>query len=94
MEQHAPIRIIVVGTGDFALPMFELLCQTAAGAGGGHQVLALLTQPDRPQGRKQELIPSRIKQSAVNRGIPVLQPENVNDAESLEQIRRLAPTSS
>ena len=50
-----------------------------------------MTQPDRPQGRKQELIPSRIKQAAVRRGIPVLQPENVNAPESLEQIRELAP---
>ena len=56
----------------------------------GHQVAAL-TQPDRPQGRKQELIPSRIKQAAVARGIPVLQPENVNAPESLEQIRQLGP---
>ncbi len=56
------IRIIVLGTGDFALPMFDLLCDT------GYQVVALLTQPDRPQGRKQELIPSLIKQSALRMG--------------------------
>jgi methionyl-tRNA formyltransferase len=50
-----------------------------------------LTQPDRPQGRKQELIPSLIKQSALARGIAVVQPENVNAQESLEQIRELRP---
>ena len=65
--------------------MFDHLCDT------GHQVVALLTQPDRPQGRKQELIPSQIKQSALARGIAVLQPENVNAQESLEQIRQLGP---
>ena len=61
------IRIVMLGTGDFALPMFDHLCET------GHQVLALVTQPDRPQGRKQELIPSLIKQSALaprDRGLP------------------------
>ena len=47
------IRLIFLGTGDFALPTFEHLVET------GHQVVALVTQPDRPQGRKQELIPSR-----------------------------------
>ncbi len=50
-----------------------------------------MTQPDRPQGRKQELIPSRIKQSAEARGIPVEQPEDVNGPESLDRIRRLQP---
>ena len=91
MAPSQPIRIIVLGTGDFALPMFELLCETAHSPDARLQVLALLTQPDRPQGRKQELIPSQIKQAALARGIPVLQPENVNAPESLDQIRQLAP---
>jgi methionyl-tRNA formyltransferase len=79
------VRIIALGTGDFALPMFDLLCET------GHDVVALVTQPDRPQGRKQELIPSRIKQSAERRGVFVYQPEDVNAASSIEKIRSLAP---
>ena len=57
----------------------------------GHQVIALVTQPDRPQGRKQELIPSPIKRAAIGRGIPVEQPENVNAPEALDRIRALAP---
>ena len=48
----------MLGTDDFALPTFEHLIET------GHNVVALVTQPDRPQGRKQELIPSLIKQAA------------------------------
>ena len=59
-----PIRLILLGTGDFALPTFEHLVET------GHDVVALVTQPDRPQGRKQELIPSPIKRSAEARGHP------------------------
>jgi methionyl-tRNA formyltransferase len=77
------IRLIMLGTGDFALPTFEQLVDT------GHQVVALVTQPDRPQGRKQEIIRSRIKQSAEARGVLILQPEDVNSPESLELIRDL-----
>ncbi len=54
-------------------------------------VAALVTQPDRPQGRKQEIIPAPIKRSAEARGIPVFQPEDVNAPESLEHIRALGP---
>jgi methionyl-tRNA formyltransferase len=79
------LRLVMLGTGDFALPTFEQLCNSE------HEVVALVTQPDRPQGRKQELIPSRIKQSGVRRGILVLQPENVNTPESLEKLRGLNP---
>ena len=62
----------MLGTKDFALPTFEHLCET------GHGVVALATQPDRPQGRKQLLIPSRIKEAALARGIRVEQPEDIN----------------
>ena len=81
----SPIRIIMLGTGDFALPTFLHLIET------GHQVVELVTQPDRPQGRKQELIPSEIKKAAVERGIPVFQPEDVNTPESVEAIRAMNP---
>lgn len=73
------------GTGDFALPTFLRLCET------GHQVVALVTQPDRPQGRKQEIIPSAIKVAALERSIPVEQPEDVNLPESLDRIRSYSP---
>ena len=76
-------RIIMLGTKDFALPTFEYLCET------GHGVVALVTQPDRPQGRKQILIPSRIKEVALARGIRVEQPDDVNDPAALEMIRSL-----
>ena len=80
-----PTRIVMLGTGDFALPTFGHLCD------GGFRVLALVTQPDRPQGRKQELIPSKIKQSAIARGIHVEQPENVNAPEALARIAEIGP---
>src|SRR5215475_9303525 len=80
-----PTRIIMLGTGDFALPTFEHLLET------GHNVVALVTQPDRPQGRKQELIPSLIKRAALDRGIPVEQPEDVNAPEALAMVRAYNP---
>jgi methionyl-tRNA formyltransferase len=75
----------MLGTGDFALPTFVHLCET------GHRVELLITQPDRPQGRKQELIPSPIKLAALGRDIAVEQPEDVNAPESLGRLRALAP---
>jgi methionyl-tRNA formyltransferase len=75
------MKLIMFGTGDFALPSFLALLNS------GHQVCSLVTQPDRPQGRKQELIPSPIKLAAIERNVPVFQPENVNAAESLAVIR-------
>jgi methionyl-tRNA formyltransferase len=80
-----PTRIVMLGTGDFALPTFLHLCAT------GHHVERLVTQPDRPQGRRQELIPSPIKLAALARGIVVDQPEDVNARESLERLRTLGP---
>src|SRR4051794_32594863 len=79
------LRLVMLGTGDFALPTFEHLCGT------GHEVVALITQPDRPQGRKRELIPSRIKRAAEARGVRVEQPDDVNAPEAVTLIRSLNP---
>jgi methionyl-tRNA formyltransferase len=78
-------RIVMLGTGDFAVPTFRRLLDT------GHNVVAIVTQPDRPQGRKQELIPAKIKQLALERGVPVLQPEQINLPEGVALLRSLNP---
>jgi len=75
----------MLGTGEFALPTFERLCDR------GWNMVALVTQPDRPQGRRQELIPAAIKVAAQQRGIDVFQPESINAPESLDQLRRFEP---
>jgi len=80
-----PVRIAMLGTGDFALPTFEHL------AGTGHDLVALITQPDRPQGRRQEIVPAAIKLAAIARGVRVEQPESINAPEGLEIVRGLAP---
>jgi len=78
-------RLIFLGTKDFALPAFEYLCDH------GWQILGLITQPDRPQGRKQLLIPSRIKVAAESRGIPVYQPEDLNSGEGIALLSAIRP---
>jgi methionyl-tRNA formyltransferase len=82
---NTPLRIAMLGTGDFAMPTFERL------AASRHEVIALITQPDKPQGRKGEIIPSRIKLAAQARGVPVEQPESINAPEGLDLVKRLAP---
>ncbi|MCU0795249.1 MAG: methionyl-tRNA formyltransferase [Akkermansiaceae bacterium] len=74
-----------MGTGDIALPSFRWL------ADGIHRPLALVTQPDRPAGRHRELRAPAIKDEAVSRGIPVMQPEKVRDAAFLEELAALEP---
>ena len=76
-------RLVMLGTKDFALPSFEHLLDA------GFDVVALVTQPDRPQGRKQELIPAPIKLAALARGVPVHQPEDVNAPQGVALIRSL-----
>ncbi|MFO0958456.1 MAG: methionyl-tRNA formyltransferase [Isosphaeraceae bacterium] len=80
-----PARLLMLGTGDFALPTFERLCDA------GRNVVALITQPDRPQGRKQEIIPSPIRLAAERRGVPVHQPESINAPEGVALLRSLRP---
>ena len=74
------LRLVLMGTGEFALPAFRAVMSA------GHQVLAVLTQPDRT-GRGHHQHVNVVKQLAEERGIPVLQPERVNRAEVLERLR-------
>ena len=79
------MQLIMMGTGDFAVPTFRRLLD------GGYNVRMLVTQPDRPQGRHQQLAPAAIKQIALQRGIEVFQPESVNTPESIGRIASLRP---
>ena len=78
------MRIVFAGTPDFAVP-----CLRAAALRG--EVVGVYTQPDRPAGRGRGLTPSPVKLEAVQRGIPVLQPENFRSAESKQILRALQP---
>lgn len=67
------MKIVFAGTPEFAVAS---LCALHA---AGHQILAALTQPDKPQGRKGILTPSPVKQAALELGIPVLQPNKLKE---------------
>lgn len=75
-----------MATGDIAIPAFEALLKDSS-----YQTVALVTQPDKPVGRKQVLTPPRIKTLAEEKGIPVLQPQRVRSEDELQLIRDFAP---
>jgi methionyl-tRNA formyltransferase len=79
------LKAVFLGTPDFAVPTLERMIVA------GHDVLEVVTQPDRPKGRKQELTPSPVKQAALRHGIPLYQPERIRRPEAVEHLRALAP---
>ncbi len=75
------MKVIYAGTPAFAIPPLQAVLDA------GHEVVAVLTQPDKPQGRKGILTPSPVKAFAQERGIPVLQPERLkHDFSALKEI--------
>lgn len=75
------LRIIFMGTPEFAVPSLEILIQNQL------NVVAVITAPDRPQGRGQKLVPSPIKQCALHHQLPVLQPTNLKSPQFLEELK-------
>ena len=76
------MRILFMGTPDFAVPSLARLIDD------GHEIVGVLTQPDKPQGRKMKLTPPPIKVLAQEHGLPVHQPQTLKDgaiADLLEQ---------
>ena len=78
------MRLIFLGTPAFAVPTLDRI------VAAGHSVSQVVTQPDRPKGRKQELTPSPVKAAALRHAIPVYQPERIRRPEALENFRSLA----
>jgi methionyl-tRNA formyltransferase len=79
------LRIVFLGSGGFAIPSFEALLD------GGHDVAALVTQPDRQKGRGRDLAPPPLKPVAERRGVAVLQVPRVREPEAQARLRRLEP---
>jgi methionyl-tRNA formyltransferase len=79
------MRIVFLGTPEFAVPTLERTINA------GHTVSTVVTQPDRPKGRKQELLPSPVKSAALRHGIPVYQPERIRRPEAIAHLRALNP---
>lgn len=79
------MRIVFMGTPDFAVPCLEKLISS------GHNVVGVFTQPDKPVGRKQILTPPDVKVCAEKYNIPVYQPEKIKGSNTPEIIKELQP---
>ena len=79
------MRIVFMGTPDFAVPTLETLIQSE------HEVVGVVTQPDRPKGRSGKLQFSPVKETAVEAQIPVFQPERIKDGTFYPVLQELNP---
>jgi len=79
------LRMVFMGTPAFACPSLQRLIER------GEEILAVVTQPDRPKGRGQRLMPSPVKVLAEQHGIPVTQPHKVRVPEFIKIVKELAP---
>jgi len=75
------LRIVFMGTPEFAVPSLEALVAAK------FNVVAVITAPDKPQGRGQKLVPSPVKESAIKLNVPVLQPSNLKSPEFIDELR-------
>ncbi len=82
---NRPLKIVFMGTPDFAVPPLQALHDSL------HEVVAVVSQPDRPKGRGRKLTPSPVKQTAMAYGYPVLQPDKVQTDKFHQQLTDLAP---
>ncbi|MFD0713659.1 methionyl-tRNA formyltransferase [Paenibacillus sp. GCM10027626] len=79
------MRIVFMGTPEFAVPSLEAL------VAAGHQIAAVVTQPDRPKGRKKVMTPPPVKEAAQARGFTVYQPEKLRGSSAVDELVKLAP---
>lgn len=81
----AGLRVVFMGTPDFACPTLQRLIDR------GEEILAVVTQPDRPKGRGQKFLPPPVKALAERYGLPVLQPLKVRASEFIDLMREMKP---
>ncbi len=77
------MRVLFFGSSEFAVPTFESIRD------GGHTLVGAVTQPDRVRGRGRTMSPTPVKKMALSCDVPVFTPENVNTAETVEQLKSL-----
>jgi methionyl-tRNA formyltransferase len=82
------VRVVFWGTPEFAAPSLRAL------VGEGFEVVGVVTQPDKPQGRSREIIPSPVKQIAIEEEIALFQPKNARDGDLFNQLGELKPDIS
>ena len=76
------MQIVFMGTPDFAVGALEALITQ------GHEITAVVTQPDKPKGRSKELQFPPVKECAVKHGIPVFQPRRIKTPEAIEELKK------
>jgi methionyl-tRNA formyltransferase len=81
----SPLRILFFGTPEFAVPTLREI------GAAGHDLVAVVTQPDRPRGRGQKPSPGAVKAFATEHGLPLLQPDRLRDEAFLAELAELAP---
>src|SRR5438034_6839775 len=79
------MRIVFLGTGQIGVPTLRALLNSE------HEVVAVVTQPDKPVGRAQSIEPPPIKKEIAKTRIPILQPARIKDQQATEEIRSLTP---
>src|ERR1019366_2157871 len=82
------MKLVMMGTGSFAEPTFRQILDSS------HSVVGLVTQPDRATGKERgstRQAGQPMKELALERGIPVLQPESINTPEGVQALKTLAP---
>ncbi len=80
------MRIVFMGTPDFAVGSLQALCES-----GKHEIMAVVTQPDRPKGRGNKLLQTPVKEYALAQGLTVYQPQKVKTPEFVELLHELQP---
>lgn len=80
------MRIVFMGTPDFAVGSLQALCES-----GKHEIMSVVTQPDRPKGRGNKLLQTPVKEYALAQGLTVYQPQKVKTPEFVELLHELQP---
>ena len=79
------LRVVFFGTPDIAVPTLEALIA------GSHDVVGVVSQPDRGRGRGRKRSPSAVSEVALREGLPLFRPEKVGDAETVDALDALRP---
>ena len=79
------MRILFMGTPEFAIPSLKTMLEH------GYNVVSVVTAPDKPQGRGQKVAPSPVKEFAVERSLPVIQPQQLKDPAFISAVSNLQP---
>lgn len=83
MQSKERPRIVFMGTPEFAVASLDAILQA------GYPVVAVITAPDKPAGRGMQLTTSAVKKYALDKGLPILQPEKLKNSQFLEELRAL-----